>query len=207
MLKKIASSIVERIVFHCDESIKSKRNIYIYAVMLLLSMITTITTMVIIGALLHRLRYTLVFICVFVGLRLFSNGYHASTFRNCFLLTNGIHLSIIGLIELSNRGLFEVAIILMIFFCSNVIVTLYSPIGSENHPLTEEKYKKYKLLAYICMSLIDVFIICFYLFSSNLDIALTMIMSLFAVAVLMLIAKRKEMNLKYGNLGINHKCS
>ena len=61
---------------------------YIYAYTIMLEKVLTLITIGIIGIVLHRLVYIIIFLCIFMLLRRRTGGFHLETFGQCFIGTN-----------------------------------------------------------------------------------------------------------------------
>ena len=85
MLNKVAYKIAKKIV-ECSDA--DKEEIYIYGLELIISTFFGLVSILLISCLLSRFTSGLVFISVFVPLRLFTGGFHAATYTRCFVISN-----------------------------------------------------------------------------------------------------------------------
>lgn len=67
-----------------------QENIYIYGFELILSFLSSIIFIVIWSSLFGHLDVAFAFLLFFIPVRITSGGYHASTYKSCFILTNTI---------------------------------------------------------------------------------------------------------------------
>lgn len=67
---------------------KSYASIYIYGFQLVISFIGCVSCIIALSIFLNYFEQAIVFLLFFVPIRVFGGGYHAKTYRNCFLLTN-----------------------------------------------------------------------------------------------------------------------
>lgn len=169
----------------------NRRSVYVYGFELLLSTTAAIISILIISTVFSCPLSGALFLLVFISLRLFSGGYHASTYGRCFLLTNFVYcLSaetaklIIVFIPSDTFGIFHIALT----FTAAIPIVLLSPVRNTKHPLSETRYNRNKLVArlvllfWACLSFImSLFLEGYY--SSLITVTLT------AVAVMMIIPK------------------
>lgn len=92
MLNKVAYKIAKKIV-ECSDA--DKEEIYIYGLELIISTFFGLVSILLISCLLSRFTSGLVFISVFVPLRLFTGGFHAATYTRCFVISNISYLLIL----------------------------------------------------------------------------------------------------------------
>lgn len=64
---------------------------------LIISTVVGLTSILLISYLLFELKSGLIFIIMFVPLRLFTGGYHAKTYGKCFVISNCAYLTILVL--------------------------------------------------------------------------------------------------------------
>ena len=77
---------------HCDLPVDCQ-DIYIYGSELFLSTSLSIISMLLISLVAGKPISGILFVLIFVGLRVFVGGFHAATYGTCFLLTNGVFLT------------------------------------------------------------------------------------------------------------------
>lgn len=145
MIEKIALLIVEMQIG--IGTIKEKDiKVYQYGYILLIEVVLNIVLSLSVCALLGKINECIVFLCVFIPLRSFCGGYHASKAWQCILLSNFCIISFVLLAEII--ALFNISIIwyLVIEICLGVIIIYFAPIESCNNKLTlvqRQYYKKY----------------------------------------------------------------
>lgn len=191
MLGIIASHFTEQLYAHCHLN-PSKKAIYKYGFQLCLSSLASACSITVLSILLGDVCSSLLFIGVFYFLRLYTGGYHASTYARCFLLTNAVYLMVYTLshVLLYLQGEWLLPIITI---GSCITIAAFAPIRNTNHPLSETTYKKNKKNAVILV-FIESLILLFLFFRENISSNLSVsVMSLAAVAVMMFISiKRRE---------------
>ena len=103
MLNKISTKLAEELLFKGAEWITYGKEVYIYGIEIILSTLIEMVTILLLAALFSEITEGLIFIGGFFFLRIFSGGYHADTYRKCFLVTIGAFLSILILTEILNN--------------------------------------------------------------------------------------------------------
>ena len=101
---------------------------YIYAYTIMLEKVLTLITIGIIGIVLHRLVYIIIFLCTFMFLRRRTGGFHLETFGQCFMGTNLICV----IIEACDFVWLKYMTLVM-FLCM-VSVLYIICVGTVNHP-------------------------------------------------------------------------
>lgn len=190
MLDSCAAFLANQLMRH-GEVEEVKRPILTYGIKLFLSTMASTISICILSLLFQAFYTFLVFVVVFMSTRLFAGGYHAKTYRRCFLLTNSIYL-LVYVFSILIPAFIQNVILPIIILGSAVTIIILAPIRHKNHPLTVATYKKNQKIAWIITLLISgtlllmEFLIpttCFLPFAS---------ITLMAVAVMMIIPKLME---------------
>ena len=166
--------------------------VYIYGAELLFSTALAAFSILLISFLAGRLFSGILFILIFVSLRIFVGGYHASTYRNCFLLTNGVFLAVLAASTLLDR--LEVPMLTLGLIPSIAIVWMLAPIRNPHHPLSKEAYEKNKLVGrvLVCIESIVSVVADSFINQTGISILPIASASIAAVAVMMIISKISE---------------
>lgn len=144
MLNQWAQCLTDVLVRH-NAIESSRRPVFTYGFQLLLSTSFSISSVLVISAFLSRLPAALTFLTVFISLRLFNGGVHASTYGRCFLLTNAISFAVLA--GSACAGIMfpvlscPLPYVLITLISMGIIVCL-SPVKHINHPLSEQRYKR-----------------------------------------------------------------
>ena len=127
---------------------KDEQEIYEYGLMIALSTFFCLLSIFIFSVLLGHLEYFFSFLIFFFSLRLFCGGYHAQTYRKCFIITNLLFFCNVGLTAIvSKLNLHWIVIIPIV--CSFLIIFRFAPIINRNHPLTAYTYRKNKYISMV----------------------------------------------------------
>lgn len=191
MLHTCAVGFTRILYRHCHLP-ASHAAIYIYGSELLFSTALATFSILLTSFLVGRLFAGILFILIFVSLRVFVGGYHASTYRNCFLLTNSVFLAALAASTLLDR--LEAPILALGLIPSIAVIWMLAPIRNPHHPLSKEAYEKNKLVGRALVCIEGVASVAADLLLSQTGIAVLPIASasIAAVAVMMIISKMSE---------------
>lgn len=128
MLEQIAQWGAQKLVRY--QVIKGEeQEIYVYGLQLIVTTGLVFLTLLGIGLYLRKMVVTLVFCCYFPGLRQYTGGYHASSYRKCFILSCGCYVLVLLATELLLKG--SSLWLLLLSWGSCVYMSV---VGSLNHP-------------------------------------------------------------------------
>ena len=139
MLQRCASQLVG-FLYGKSELDQSKKAIYQYGTELTISTAAAVASILLLATLLGNLLWGVIFLVVFISFRLPGGGYHASTYRNCFILTNSVFLAsfILSLILLSTPN--------VIRLISCFAIWVLAPISNPHHPVSKRTLRKNKII-------------------------------------------------------------
>lgn len=191
MLHTCAVGLTKVLYRHCHLPARYEA-VYIYGTELLFSTALAAFSILLISFFAGRLFSGILFILIFVSLRIFVGGYHASTYRNCFLLTNGIFLAALAASTLLDR--LEPPIPTLSLIPSLSIIWMLAPIRNPHHPLSKEAYEKNKSVGrvLVCIESIISVVADFFIDQTGISILPIVSASIAAVAVMMIISKISE---------------
>lgn len=146
MAKRITKCLVEDGIISSDLA-----DVYIYGFEVLVSSLFSTLLILFIGTLGRRFIETIIFLIVFIGLRSFTGGFHASTYWLCTTLT----LSIYTIVMLfSSYLIIPRTVYLVLFPVGMIVLLLKSPVHNPNKYLTYIETKRYKIICIILFFLI-----------------------------------------------------
>ncbi|NYB75554.1 accessory gene regulator B family protein [Sedimentibacter hydroxybenzoicus DSM 7310] len=183
MIDYLSCSIAD---YFCANKIiyDSEKKIYIYGLRLIMSTLVSILAIIGISILINEKLITAIFLSVFITIRRYSGGYHASTYFRCILTFILLYLAIISIILFTNHD--YIIIISCVTAITAIFIFLkYSPVDNENKKLTtHQKIKNKKISLYLLFAL--------YAFSIpfigvNIRLFYTVAITLFMVSMLILI--------------------
>lgn len=186
---KLTKMLLERVQDNnCDE------DVYVYGIELIISTIVNLSSIMLVSWGLSAAKFGLMFIVIFVPLRLFTGGYHATTYGRCFVITNLTYL----LILLIKKTLWNFISIMGWFFILTIAacyIIRRAPIINSAQPINRYKQKRsMKISRYIM--LVDLLLAIYFAFY-NKELLSMIVLSVCLVSAFMLITdksilKRKE---------------
>ena len=184
MLNKVAGKLAKKLAEYSDAD---KEDIYIYGLELIISTFFGLISIMILSCLLSRLTSGLVFISVFVPLRLFTGGYHAATYSKCFIISNISYLLVLYIRDITLEIIpIWIWSFLLIGMCCYIIKN--APIINSAQPINESKQKRNKKMVK-CILLADIVWIV-WLALSRRELMVMAILSIGLALVLMLISEK-----------------
>ena len=162
-----------------------KEEIYIYGLELIISTFFGLVSILLISCLLSRFTSGLVFISVFVPLRLFTGGFHAATYTRCFVISNISYLLILFVRDITLE-IFPMWtwLFLLIGMCCYIIKN--APIVNSAQPINEQRQKHNKKMTKYALIADIAWIIC--LAINQRELMVMAILSIFLITVLMMIS-------------------
>lgn len=147
MLNKVSYKMAKKLA-ECTEI--NKVDIYVYGLELIISTTIGLISILILSGILSNFMSGLIFILAFVPLRLFTGGYHAMTYRGCFIISN---LSYLLVLFIRNIAWENSPIIIWIFLI--IMVSCYigrkAPIIHCSQSISLDKQKHNKNLTKIIL--------------------------------------------------------
>lgn len=184
MLNKVAGKLAKKLV-KCSDA--EKEEIYIYGLELIISTSFGLVSILLISCLLSRFTSGLVFISVFVPLRLFTGGYHATTYSECFVISNISYLLILFVRDIALE-IFPMWIwsFLLIGMCCYIMKN--APIINSAQPINESKQKRNKKMTKYILIVDMAWIVCLAL--NQRELMAMAILSICLTSVLMLVSDK-----------------
>lgn len=190
MLNTIASKIA---MIMYQKKVIEKARIPVYRYGLELGLSTSLGSLAILAlsVLLHSLISGIVFLSIFISVRMFLGGYHATTYSRCFILSNIVYVlaqtaAYIQQIFICDR----IQIIIMMISCG--VICCLSPVRNIHHPLKENTYRKNASMGRKVVVCEFVAIMIIYAFFGNMLLLSISSASFAAIAALMIIPKARE---------------
>lgn len=136
-----------------DEDLDEMRELYEYAIYILLSGLFHLISVVALGLCFNMVLESLVFYCSFILIRKFAGGYHAKTPTRCYVFSIATSFAVFCLIKVVYffycTGL-SICLLLIELVCTLFIV-LVVPLQSDNKPLNFQETKLYKNVSRIAV--------------------------------------------------------
>lgn len=194
MLHTVSRRIVERLYTHCPLE-QQKKAIYTYGVEITISTMIALFSVFLFSVATKNLFSFFSFLLCFVVVRLFTGGYHATTYFRCFVLTNAIYLLILFLGLFANYYRMFYVIPLCIIF-ANLIILRFSPVCNKRHPLSDRRYKVNLVVSRVLVLTWTLILFSLCLFESLVNYLYFPVLALTAVAVMIIptINERRKIN-------------
>lgn len=145
MMKSISNSIAKLLVKNgADPELEE---VYAYGIECTLSTLLILALLMTAGFILRKPLQMLVFILAWLPLRMLVGGAHANTHWMCTLISVGLGTVSVWLSDYIN--IIPAAVLIGISICCYVIFFLTAPVVHKNHPISERRYRKTRIIARI----------------------------------------------------------
>lgn len=164
---------------------EEKSAVMIYGFQLFISTASSLLSILLISLFSGNIEYGTLYLVVFMLLRVTANGFHARTYRGCFLLTNGLfllYLNILSFYPYIVPILFDK---ILLCFCL-VYVWINAPVEHPNHKLSLKNRRKNKIAARIIIT-IDVLLVILLYSKHQFKPAYAICVSVFIVVAMMMV--------------------
>lgn len=142
MLNRISVKLSKRLLDKIEVD-KREEDVYVYGFELILSTLAGLTSILILTAVFSKLIVGFLFIAIFVPLRIFTGGYHASTYGRCFIISN---LSYLTVLMIKNLTWYHTPVI--VWYCLLLAACYYilikAPVINPSQPVSEYRKKRSK---------------------------------------------------------------
>ncbi len=164
-----------------------KEEIYTYGLEVIISTVIGVASILLESYLLSSFVSGLVFLAVFVPLRLFTGGYHAKTYGKCYFISNLSYVFVLFVrYIISDKFPSEIWACLLLCICFYIIKK--APIVNPAQPISDKKQRRSKRITKGILMVDIVWIVCLYFYKS--DLMIMAILSICLVFILMLISPR-----------------
>lgn len=171
---------------------EDQKAIYEYGFTLLLSTTTCIVCILLMGELFRHIDLAITFLLYFIPIRIAAGGYHAKSCGRCFVLTNTVAVGcIVGSGVLWNwKSLWLDGILALGLVTAFRIIWVNAPIIPKQYKARTTRYYINQRYARIILAL-ELVVLFLAGFQQNNCIVYTAILTCYAVAIMMLIAKER----------------
>lgn len=184
MLNKISKNLAQSLLKRADKP-QYSQDVYTYGFELIISTAVGLLAILLLSMLFSNLLVGIVFIISFVPLRLFTGGYHASTYGRCFTVSILTYMMLLIIHEAINR-IVGSEVIISLFVCAAWYIIKNAPKMHHNQVLSEMKIVRSKLMVKKI-----IFIECFwiaFLSAIRYELMCMAVLSICLVAAFMLFA-------------------
>lgn len=186
---KFVSQKITVFLLHQNVIEDEDSDIYRYGIELIVSSIISVLNIMLISFLFGIPFAGIVFLAVFIPLRMYAGGYHSDTYLKCNILFILVYLLVLliwhGFII---YGLTGYSFIFMI--AAFIVICLKAPVENRNKRITSYERKRYSRISLIIICLLVV--ISMGSFNVNENLSLFINITLFSVAVLILLAGKED---------------
>lgn len=186
MLERIFSKIARKFAEYSDTD---KEDIYIYGLEIIISTTIGLSSILLLSYMLSSFMSGLVFLSIFAPLRLFTGGYHASSYGRCFIISNLSFLLVLIIGDIIWEKLSFWGWMFLLSFLRYYIIT-NAPVVNSNQPISKSKQRQNKKNARLILIFDIVWII--YLSINQKKLMVIAILGICLVGIFMLIPKKLD---------------
>ena len=192
MIKTSAKSVTS---FFVENSIieKGQEEIYEYGMEQIISNLITICSVLFLSILFSSFIETVIFLTVIVVVRRYTGGYHAESYRMCFLTFLLTYIGAMLVIKIIPMH-FQAAIGIGLITLSMIPVFMYAPIINENNPKNDGEIRKLRKVS-IKLAVIHELLIVLGFMALNMkyhQYVLSAAISMFIIAILIMVTKTNQ---------------
>lgn len=162
----------------------NREEIYIYGIEIIISTAVGFMSILLLSGLLSCWTSGFIFISAFVPLRLFTGGYHASSYTRCFILSNISYLLVLLVCNITWKDI-PIAAWIGVFISMSCYIIRYAPVINSAQPINEKKQKRSKIISRYILLADMLWII--YLALNHKELMVMAVLSICLVTILMMI--------------------
>lgn len=147
MIQNLGSKIVKYLVHSgAISDTDDEKEYYKYGIEITISSILNIILVLSIGIIAQSIIESIIFLILFIPLRQFTGGFHASSYLKCNISFCTVFTLLLVLYHLTQKYLTSYISILITFVCVAVII-LRCPIENKNKPIPDNRKRFHKIMA------------------------------------------------------------
>lgn len=183
MIKYLSDNITD--FFYSNNIIQEEdKEIYVYGLQLIISTIIGITLILVLGLILKKLFYSIIFLISFIPIRMYSGGYHANSYVKCNLTLISLYLVAMSAV-IFTPSVYVIRISVIMAIITIYIILKYAPVDNENKRLTENRKKgNKKITVFILFAFCLIGVV---MYKINIQLFYTIIVTMFLVSILIII--------------------
>lgn len=184
MIKRLAEKLAKFVCSHLNTP-PEMVDVYRYGFEITISSILNMILVLCCGIIMGDVLASIVYLFVFILIRIFTGGYHATSYWRCnivmvvsFLLTYALYRILIGIDT-------DIRILEAILLANGLPIIIFAPVKNPHKELTPKKAKKFRVISiviYICLSALALAAILF-----EIQYGTLIIVTLTAVSVMILV--------------------
>lgn len=170
---------------------KDEKDYYQYGIEILISSIFNIVLILFLGMILRCALESLIFLALFIPIRQFTGGFHASSYFKCNL-TFCICFTIVIICYMITYEEFTTYIAILIALICTLIIFMRCPVENPNKPITERKKFFHKIVATIMAFGYGVLSVALLNFSNKYGVLVLYTLSLVTVLIIVVIFQERR---------------
>ena len=187
MISQLSNIIVSYLIKHkAIENSSEDIEHYKYGIEITISSCLNIVLVLCIGIILKIFVYSVIFLIIFISVRHFTGGYHATTYFKCNL-SLCVVFCLVSLSSFLLEKYINSTVITFHIILSSLIMTAFCPVANENKPIPSDSINKYKFIA-ICLSHLYS-IIALYIARSSIIIESFIITTIIYINILVIVSQ------------------
>ncbi len=157
MIQKISSAIVKR--FELLGIVNNKnRDIYLFGLQQFLMLLINLISMILIGILFRQTIQCLFYMALFIPLRSYAGGYHASSSCRCYVYSM---LCIVAAMLVFKMDLLNITLSSFIAVVCGIIIYFLVPVEDNNKPLDDAEITHYRFRSRVVLIIEGLLLITF----------------------------------------------
>ena len=187
MALKLSNALADRT--NADER---ARQIYCYGIEVILSNVTTLLSVLLIGLLMDRIDCAVIYLIIYSSLKVTCGGFHARTQLVCWIISI---MSFVATVLLTDATLSIPggrALWIVILVLCTVYILLTPPVMNSNHPVSQKTVKKNKKISSFLILVYSISIVVLYFVTDWYFMLNFMVLTILSVVIGKIIAERKE---------------
>jgi accessory gene regulator B len=166
-------------------------DVYRYGLEILLTSSLTSLCILLIAILLRSWMYGIFYLILTIPLRITAGGYHAKTYRKCFLISNLAYIAVYVTANLLHKLELPMFAWLSILYVSVFYIFKKAPIQNSRQPLSPDTLKKNKRKASIYLLLDSIIFTSLLVFFPTSTVVKFCILAILSVAILIIPTQMK----------------
>lgn len=195
MIEKLSQRILQYLLYSgAIEDTNDEKAYYQYGIEITVSSILNVVLILGIGLITWNILESIIFLLLFIPIRQFTGGFHASTYFKCNLSFCILFLLVLILYHFTEKLLTTYLSILITFICVLLIIA-ECPIENKNKPIPKKRKKFHKIMAALLSTIYGIVGIVFTAISNKYGALILYTLS--AVAILIVAALFQDWRCKY----------
>lgn len=149
MLAKLSSHVTENLI-QANAIDKTDKDIYEYGISMIFTYSLNLVTTLVIGVIMGQVWESLLFLMIFIPLRSYAGGYHASSEMRCYFLSVGLIVLVLTVLR-NIPAWFNSSIGILLVLASCIVIFILAPVENKKKPLDSDEKRVYGRRARLVM--------------------------------------------------------